>query len=260
MKKYKKRIVVFSVILVFFLSSFFLYRYYQIVMDFLYPVQISFKKLFEEVDFLIAGLESKEKLLEENKKLKKNQEVLKYKLKRLQYLKYENQKLKSLLNYSKKLGLKHIQLAVVIGYPSNSWEKYLIIDAGKKNGINVGDLVIADGYLIGKVTKVGDFSSYVTLVNDMNFRISARTRKTREFVLLQGKGDKGAQLKYVKKYQDIRVGDIVETEDIKGIPIGKIVKVENKPEYFFKYVVVKPFVKEYSVEYVIVVKPERQSK
>lgn len=112
---------------------------------------------------------------------------------------------------------------------------------------------------------VGPFSSSVLLVSDKNFRIPARTRKTRELVFFQGKDLKSGVLKYVKPQQDIRIGDIIETTDVgknypPGIPIGKIKSINYEEGDFFKNVDIKLDINPLSVEYVVVITKREKSK
>ncbi len=256
MKRYRKLVVfiVFSILI----SNliFWGYKNYNLILDVIYPVQkgiySSVYALLEIRDLVIKN----NQILDENRKLRQEIIKLKQKLQNLKYLEYENAKLKQLLQYVSSLKIKKFKLARVISFSSNNWENYIIIDAGKENNINIGDLVVSDGYLVGKITETGHFSSKVILVNDLDFKITARTQKTREYVFLEGDGE-NAILKFVKKGQDIRVGDIVETDIPKGIPIGKIIKVEDYPTEFFKKVKVQPFLKPFRLEYVLVLKVDR---
>jgi rod shape-determining protein MreC len=253
MKNYKKILFAgfFIVITVIFIYEG--YKNYNIVLDFLYPFQNFISKTLSYVHDLKSSILENKKILEENKKLKEKINQQNLEIQKLKYLEYENAKLKQLLNYSHTLDIKNPQLAKVLTYSINSFEKYIIIDIGKKEGISTGDLVISNGYLVGIITKTGRFSSYVMLVDDPDFKITARTQMTREFVFYSGDID-GGKLDYVKKQQDIRVGDIVETDNPKAIPIGKIISVNDNPTEFFKKVKVLPFVKPLTLEYVLVIK------
>ncbi len=253
MKPYRKKLLVLffgiSILTLVFLG----YRNYNLILDLVYPVQKSIYGVVSTISDVKDLIISNDQILDENKKLRLEVIKLKNQIQNLEYLEYENAKLKQLLKYSSSLNLKNIQLARVISFSPNNWEKYIVIDVGKGKGVNIGDLVVSDGYLVGKITDVGLFSSKVTLVNDIDFKITGRTQKTREYVFLRGIG-KNAVLKFVKKNQDIRVGDLVETDNPKGIPIGKIVKVEDYPTEFFKKVEVEPFLKTFKLEYVLVIK------
>lgn len=256
MKRYKKQLLILSSIILILTVVILGYKNYSFILNITYPFQKSIYTVFSTFADMKDIFIQNNHILQENKKLRQEIILLKQQVNNLKYVEYENAKLKKLLKYSKSLGLKDIQLARIISFSPNSWEKYIIIDLGEKDKLKVGDLVISNGYLVGKVTDIGKFSSKVTLVNDLDFKIPARTKITREYVFLKGAG-KNAILKFVKKNQDIRVGDIIETDSPKGIPIGKVVKVEDYPTEFFKKVEVEPFLKPFTLEYVLVLRLKR---
>ncbi|RMD47576.1 MAG: rod shape-determining protein MreC [Aquificota bacterium] len=248
-----RKIVLIPFVLFFFILGFFLYfSKVDFILDILYPFQNTVKNVsdfFSETKNIIM---ENHKLYETDEKLRKELNNLKLKLEELKYVEIENKKLRNLLGFQKNIRYKRKIGAEVIGYPSQSWVKGIIVNAGKNKNIKVGDIVISDGYLIGKITKVSLFSSFVLLVNDSNFKITGRTKNTREFVFYKGNGKDGGYLEYIKQNQDIRVGDIVETNSPKGIPIGIIEEVSSGDRKFFKSAKVKAFVKQYNLEYVLI--------
>lgn len=249
----RKKIVVGFLIVFFSLLIFFVfYRNFYLVLDIVYPIQISIKKISDLTIKLENIFIENKKLYEENQRLKQELQKLKLETQTLKAFKIENEKLKKLLKFSKKYKFKRKIVAEVIGYPSESWIKGLIINKGSKDRVKIGDLVITDGYLVGKITKVGYFSSFVLLVNDSNFKITGRTKNTREFVFYKGNGKDGGNLEYIKPNQDIRVGDIVETDNPKGIPIGIIKNVSYQEGDFFKKAEVEAFIKQLNIEYVLI--------
>ncbi len=199
--------------------------------------------------------------MEENKQLKSELDSAKIKLIELKNLENENLKLKNLLNFiqelkkSTKQNLNFVG-GKVIGYSGDNWINSIIIDIGRSSGIKEGDLVIAEGYMVGIVSEVGQFSSSVLLVSNKNFKITCRTKKTREVCFFQGVDNKTGKLNFVKPEQDIRIGDIIETTNLdgkpSGIPIGVVKEVSYEEGNFFKDVKIKLFLYPYSLEYVMV--------
>ncbi|ACO03681.1 MAG TPA: rod shape-determining protein MreC [Persephonella sp.] len=221
--------------------------------------------VYETFSSVIRSVEDNYRLYRENKELKKEIERLKGEITLLKQYEIENQRLSSIANFKKRFKKYRLLTGKVIGFSPDNWSNFLIINLGKKSGIKKGDLVVSDGYLLGIVYSVGPFSSSVLLVSDKNFRIPARTRKTRELVFFQGKDLKSGVLKYVKPQQDIRIGDIIETTDVgknypPGIPIGKIKSINYEEGDFFKNVDIKLDINPLSVEYVVVITKREKSK
>ncbi len=239
-----------------------------IVLTITYPIQYITYNVIEFVDETITIVKDNKKLLEQNKQLKSELDLLKIQLIELKNLENENLKLKNLLNFIQDLQKKSKRDLIfvsskVIGYSGDNWINSIIIDVGNSSGIQEGDLVIANGYLVGIVSEVGQFSSSVLLVSNKNFKITCRTRKTREVCFFQGVDNKTGKLNFVKPEQDIRIGDIIETTNLdnkpSGIPIGVIKEVSYEEGNFFKDVKVKLFLYPYSLEYVVVLLNNREN-
>ncbi len=255
----KKRYMFFIFLVLFLVLLFFTPKVKNIFYDTLYPVLYPLSVVSDEFSQFFSLLKEKKALIEENNSLKKNIELLKAEIVSLKFLELENQKLRTLLNFSQSLKDYSFVSAKIIGYSPDNWSKVVFVNAGKKTGIKKGDLVLANGKLFGMVINVGNLSSKILLIGDKNFKITARTRKTRETVFFQGYDLKKGILTLVSPEQDIRVGDIVETESSDGsypdgIPIGVISSVEYVEGEFFKRVFVSINLKPYSTEYIVIVK------
>lgn len=107
-------------------------------------------------------LKSKKSLYLENESLKKDLDAMSAKIFNFDALEEENNKLKETLG--RKSGDKDFVLSAILSKPNKSLFDTLIIDAGEKDNIEVGDIVFALGYIpIGKVAEVFPDSSKVVL-------------------------------------------------------------------------------------------------
>ncbi len=229
------------------------------VYDTIYPFLLGLESISEEIENATKLIKDKYLLIEENRKLKEKLEILKAEIVSLRFLELENQRLREIANFATNFpGYEYIS-AKIIGYSPDNLSKIVFINAGEKNKISIGDLVVANGNLFGMILEVGKLSSKVLLISDRNFKITARTRKTKEIVFYQGYDSNRGILKLVMPEQDIRIGDIVETASVngsypEGIPIGKISSIEYREGEFFKKVFVSIDIHPYSTEYVVVIK------
>ncbi|WP_456393149.1 rod shape-determining protein MreC [Persephonella sp.] len=207
----------------------------------------------------VAGIiSSKKELVEENNKLQQKIELLKAQLIYMKNLEKENAYLRQITNFVSRIPDFEFRTGKIIGYSPDNWNNYVIINLGSKDGLKTGDLVVANGYLLGQVYQVGNLSSSVILTSDKNFKISARCRKTGEAVFFQGKNLKEGILLYVKPDQDVRIGDIVETAGLNGvfppgIPIGTVKSVSYIEGNFYKKVTVSLPLNPLEIEYVVVI-------
>ncbi|WP_297887609.1 rod shape-determining protein MreC [Sulfurihydrogenibium sp.] len=226
--------------------------------DFIGVPNKAISSIVESFNNLFVYLQDKKSLLEENKSLKKQIEILKLENQKNFYLEKENEALKKMLDFKNYYGFSHVLVGKVIGFSPDNWVDGFFIDLGKKENIKEGDLVVAGGYLIGIVKVVGQNFSEVMSVNDKNFKITVRTRKTGEICFYNGLDYKKGVLKYVRPEQDIRFSDVVETTVInssnpEGIPIGIVRKISTKEGEFFREIEIETFYYPYSLNYVLVI-------
>lgn len=224
----------------------------------LYPVEVFISGLIYIGQDVKTYFIRKDELEKENRRLKREIQNLKLQLNNLEYIKSENEILRKYLNFKTEYGVEKFLIGKVIGVSPDSWINSFRIDVGLEDGVKKGDLVVYDGYLVGIVDRVYPNFSYVLAVNDRNFRITVKTKKTGESCLYQGFEGGTGYLKYVRPEQDIRVGDTVITENISqnipaGIPIGVIKGISQKEGEFFRTVEVSLLYRQNVLSYVMVV-------
>lgn len=216
------------------------------------------KSVLDTFNGYMGYFKDKKNLEQENIKLKKENEFLKLQNQRVSYLERENEVLKKAVNFKSYYGFDKVYIAKVVGFSPDNWVDGFFINLGKNDNIKEGDFVVSGGYLIGIVKIVGLESSEVMSINDKNFKITVRTRKTGEICFYNGLNYKKGVLKYVRPEQDIRFSDVVETTVInsknpEGIPIGIVRKISTKEGEFFREVEVETFYYPYNLDYVLVV-------
>lgn len=122
--------------------------------------------------------------------------------------------------------------ARVIGKDAGNWFSTFMIDKGTDDGINIDCNVIADGGLVGIVTRVGkDWASVRSIIDDSS-NVSAMTLSTSDTCIVKGDlelmSDGHIQLMQLLDESDkIQVGEEIVTSNIsvkylEGIPIGYI--------------------------------------
>ncbi len=231
-------------------------QFKEVTLDAFYPILKTANVVEEFFETALLYFKSQNSLIEENQQLHRKMELLKAHIIQLKKLEIENKELKRILNFIDKYPEFDLKIARVIGYSPDNWSNFIIIDAGSFDGIKKGDIVVSDGFLLGQIYQVGAFSSSVVLVSDKNFKISARCRKTREFVFFQGKNREEGRLIFVRPEQDIRIGDVIETDGLgkvpSGIPIGVVNSVSYVEGNFYKDVTVSLNLNPYNIEYVVI--------
>lgn len=156
-------------------------------------------------------------------------------------IKRENEELRSLIGFSQQIAIKNIA-AEIIGFDANSEYNGIIINKGSRTGIKKNMPVIAfqDGSigLVGKIIKVGQFTSMLLPLYDYQFFVAGKTEQTQFQGIVQGQGDEELALlmKYVKKSakNTIQIGDKILSSGFdadslfpKNIPIGFVTQIKN---------------------------------
>ena len=99
----------------------------------------------------------------------------------------ENEKLRKMLEMRSKNPAEYIAADVALVEDLNSSER-IFIDKGKNDGISLNLPVMYDGFLIGKISKVGSNYSEVTLLTSKNSRTSVVINGT-DMQILRGNGN-----------------------------------------------------------------------
>lgn len=134
------------------------------VKSMIYTQTLKFKSKVKDISYTSNYIENNKKRDFELQKIKvENMELVN--------LKRENEKLRAELGMRSKNPSEYIAADVALVENLNSSER-IFIDKGKNQGIEVNLPVMYDGFLIGKVAKVGENYSEVTLLTSKNSRLS----------------------------------------------------------------------------------------
>lgn len=160
--------------------------------------------------------------------------------------------------------------ASVISHAPNEFDQTLVISAGGRDGITVGDPVVSSlGWLVGQVTKVTPLTSKVTLLTDEESAVTALAVSTDTIGVLQrGEGpDSSFVLDRVPKDKVVRRGDTVVTAGRRfgrlpsmfprDIAIGRVKHVNQTDIDNFQQIQVDPFVDFSSLNSVWVLLPKQ---
>jgi rod shape-determining protein MreC len=119
-------------------------------------------------------------------------------------LEKENRELRSLLHFKAEPGLSYVS-ARVIADVGGAYVRGLIVTAGKVDGVREGMAAMTGDGLIGRVVEVGDWSSRVLLISDLNSRIPVTIAETGDRAILAG--DNSAQPKLLFMPRDASASD-----------------------------------------------------
>jgi rod shape-determining protein MreC len=155
----------------------------------------------------------------------------------------ENQRLREMLNYKRESQLKLLPAKVINkGITVNM--NTLTIDVGSHNGIKQNYPVITSKGVIGKTIIVGNQSSVVQILSDVNFRLSVQVMPSGARGILRWVYGDICEIREIQKNSEINVGDRVITSgfsDIfpKNLPVGEVIGIRDEIGSFQKIVSVR---------------------
>lgn len=206
------------------------------------PVQNGFAYLKNKISGNDTFFSDITKLQLENENLKKENKDLQTKVRELEIVKAENQSLKEYVNLKDKYSEYTTMPAQVIQRDLSNYSKVLVINAGKKDGIDVNMAVISEKGLVGHVISVTDTTCKVQTIIDTSSSVSSLITRARDGVIVRGTLDSESILKasYIPTDAIISEGDNVETSGIggiypKGIHIGTVKEIINTKNITDRY-------------------------
>ena len=174
------------------------------------------------------------------------------------YLKGENEKLRQMLEMRQKNPSEFIAADVALVESGNSSEK-MYINKGSAQGIKINLPVMFNGYLIGKVSKVSDEYSEVTLLTSKTSKLSVVLNGTDQQILRGNGNGTFSILNYNEGKVDKNTVFDVETSGVsdilpRGLKIGSL-KVTNLNDFNkMKEIRFKPSFNVFDIQSVLVYK------
>lgn len=155
--------------------------------------------------------------------------------------------------------------ANVIARDPTGFVRTITIDAGSEHGVKVGDVVVAEQGVVGRVTQV--FATYSRLlpITDSASSIVATVQRSRASGIVRGVFGDTLVLEWVLQNEEMAVGDVVITAGLalsnevrslypKGLVIGTIAEVQKADVSAYQKAVITPAVELRRLERVVVVK------
>ncbi|MCW8806570.1 MAG: rod shape-determining protein MreC [Rhodanobacter sp.] len=179
---------------------------------------------------LSVAFADRQRLTEQNQRLRENLLLANTKLNRMASVAEQNQRLKQLLDTQHSLDL-HVQLARVIGIDMGAYRYRITLNLGARDGVKLGQPVIDAHGVMGQVREVLPTTSMVMLVTDPEHAIPVVIERSGLRTVAYGSrsGDE-LTLPNLPLAADVRVGDRLLTSGLggrfpPGFPVGDILAV-----------------------------------
>ena len=194
---------------------------------------------------LSVAFADRERLTEQNQRLREDLLLANAKLNRMAAVAEQNQRLKELLDTQHSLEL-NVQLARVIGVDMGAYRYQVTLNMGARDGVKPGQPVIDAHGVMGQVKEVLPTTSVVMLVTDPAHAIPVEIERSGLRTVAYGSRD-GDQLTLpnIPLAADVRVGDHLLTSGLggrfpPGFPVGEIRLMAPSPTGMFMVAQAKP--------------------
>ena len=150
----------------------------------------------------------------------------------LSQLENDNQRLRELLSLQRVSQEDKIN-ASVISRQTGSWWRILILNKGSRDGVEIGDVVVGPGGLLGVIDNISFLTSSVKLITSTDSNLGVWTQRENIHGLLIGQGNDSPLLTFYLKEIDVKVGDFVFSSPAStllppNLPIGIIETIDKE--------------------------------
>jgi rod shape-determining protein MreC len=147
-------------------------------------------------------------------------------------LEAENRSLRTLLNVNPDPAVGFIT-ARVVAEPGGAFVRTILVMAGRRDGVRRGHAAMSGTGLVGRVVEVGEWSSRVLLVTDLNARVPVQLELGRQRAVLGGDNTDRPRLLHLQSDAHAAPGDRVVTSGVggmfpPGLPVGVVASVGER--------------------------------
>lgn len=197
----------------------------------------------------------------ENEELKQKNAELEQSLRELEIVKAENEVLKEYTNMKDKYENYETVPAYIINRDISNLSNTMVINAGKRDGIEPNMAVISEKGLVGYIVSSTDSTSKIQPIIDAGCSVSANLSTSRDSIICKGILGSTNTLKamYIPQDANLILGDNIETSGIggiypKGIRIGTLKEIVDTKNGIDRYAIITTSVDFSKIETVLVIK------
>lgn len=189
-------------------------------------------------DALNDSAVTRTRLAQENRVLRNALLVSGARVARLQTAAAENARLRGLLGAAQRGGLD-VQLVPILDIDLDPTRQRLVLDAGSRDGVAVGQSVIDAGGLVGQIIAVRPGTATVLLLTDPDHAVPVMVGRSGVRLVAYGKGRSDRlELANIPLSSDVRVGDTAVTSGLggrfpAGFPVGTITALHPDDSHAF---------------------------
>lgn len=175
-------------------------------------------------------LATRQALQNSNNRLQRELQIVNARMQRLGAINKENQRLRDLLNAARH-GSLQVQMVSILNVDLNPFQQRIVLDAGARQGVKVGQAIMDAGGILGQIIEVSDTKAIALLVTDADHAIPVQIARSGFRTIAFGTGEPNSLLiSDIPQSADIRKGDLLVTSGMggrfpAGFPVATIVSL-----------------------------------
>jgi rod shape-determining protein MreC len=177
----------------------------------------------------------------------------------LREIRSDYERLSALLDYETQTSSDwRFVTADVIGRDTAGAVRILHLNRGSRDGVAIGDPVVTELGLVGRVINISATGSEVLLITDQNSSVNARLQSSRDVGLVQGTLSGDLVLTFISPDADVIVNDLVMTSgETQAFPadlvIGQVTGVSLSADELFQQAALRSLVDFSRLEFVLII-------
>ena len=217
----------------------------QVLSAAVHPIRVLVDLPFEVWQSASRSLTTRQALLAENERFRREQLNASFRLQRLATLEMENARLRGLLDSTSVLG-QRVLVAEIIAVDLDPYRQRFNVNRGLANGVFVGQpLLDADG-VVGQIVDVGPFTAEAVAITDADHALPVSVNRNGLRTVAVGTGDSSRlRLPYLTNSADIGIGDLLVSSGLGGVfplgyPVARVLEIRLRPGQSFADVIAEP--------------------
>ena len=201
------------------------------VSDIFSPALSTISMPFQQINLFLHDVTNLAQLQADNLRLEQENTRLRQWYQTALLLDSENRSLRELLNLEVDKSYSHIS-ARILSDSGNTYVKSMLASVGNTNGVVKGAAVVAGEGLVGRIVEVGENTSRILLINDINSRVPVVVEDTGQHAIMAGYNERNPKLIHLPEDSKISEGARIITSGYGGVyphglPVGRVIIEKN---------------------------------
>lgn len=200
---------------------------------------------FDAWNWLRSSFADRNRLREENARLREQLRIARIRALRFEALYEENRRLRAIRAASDGIAQETL-IAEIVRVDIDPFRHRVRINKGSEHGVFKGQPVLDAFGIVGQVTRVDRYSSELILISDSEHATPVQVNRNGVRSIAVGTGDVNKlSLPFLTSEADIKLGDLLVSSGLDGIfpagyPVARITKVDRDPSRMFAVVEAEP--------------------